>query len=314
MQLKRLQFRVSSNAATVLVVAGPTGAGKTAHALELARKHPEVELVNADSVQIYKGLQIGSNKGDLIAHHSDLEVSLKYGEQEIKHKPQAYVELPRVPVWLLDVLHPNQELAVSYYQDWARAVIADILRRGKTPLLVGGSGLYLNAALFDYNFANNQSSNSMRFELPESVTELKALLQRNGIDFSQLNNSDSNNPRRLQNLYLRQGAPQFESTELKPLYNLDVYLLEPELAELKLKLIARAREMLAAGLVAEAESLQREFGQDLAGQLQVAAGYRQVFTKAEPLAEAIAKSHIKLARKQLIWNKKYLTSASRRTV
>ena len=110
----------------VIVIVGPTASGKTALSLALAERLGG-EVVNADSVQLYRGLDIGSAKASA-------------------------EELARVPHHLIDVLEVDEEASVAAFQRDARAAIAEIAGRGKVPLLVGGSSLYVRAVIDDLDF------------------------------------------------------------------------------------------------------------------------------------------------------------------
>jgi tRNA dimethylallyltransferase len=110
----------------VMAIVGPTATGKTALAIELAR-HFDGEVVNADSMQLYAGMDIGTAKPDI-------------------------VERAGVPHHLLDVWPIAQAASVARYQELARVAITEISSRGRVPILVGGSGLYIRAALDQLEF------------------------------------------------------------------------------------------------------------------------------------------------------------------
>ena len=110
----------------VIVITGPTGTGKTELSLFLAKKL-NGEIINADSTQIYKGLDIATNK--------------------IK-------DTKNIPHHLFDIQDLTEDYTVFDYQKDARKIIDDILKRNKIPILVGGTGLYIKAALYDYKFTN----------------------------------------------------------------------------------------------------------------------------------------------------------------
>ncbi len=112
---------MASPASPLIAIVGPTGAGKSALALEVAREH-EGEIVSCDSLQVYRGLDIGS---------------AKVGEKERRE----------VPHHLLDVVEPDQDFSAAEYARLARAAVREIALRGKLPLVVGGTGLYLKALL-----------------------------------------------------------------------------------------------------------------------------------------------------------------------
>ncbi|MEO5364251.1 MAG: hypothetical protein H7838_11600, partial [Magnetococcus sp. DMHC-8] len=107
------------SASRLIFLMGPTASGKSALAMALARRFP-LEIVNADSVQLYRGLEIGSAK------------------------PTAW-ERQQVPHHLLDVTTPDRPFSADRYREAAWEVVADCQRRGRVPLFVGGSGLYFRA-------------------------------------------------------------------------------------------------------------------------------------------------------------------------
>jgi len=128
---------------THLALVGPTASGKSALALEVARALGDVELVSVDSMQVYRGLDIGTAK------------------------PSA-AEQARVPHHLIDVADPTDEWSVVRFQQEARAAVADIESRGKRALLVGGTGLYVQAVIDPLTFP------------PEDRTVRDAILARAG--------------------------------------------------------------------------------------------------------------------------------------
>lgn len=122
---------------SIIVIAGPTGVGKTKLSIELA-KRVNGEIINADSMQVYKGLDIGTAK-----------VSDEEKEGILHH--------------LFDIVNVGEIYTIYDYQRDCRSIISNIISRGKTPIIVGGSGLYIRAALFDYklDFENKKNDYSM---------------------------------------------------------------------------------------------------------------------------------------------------------
>ena len=110
----------------LIVIVGPTASGKTALAIDLAKKY-DGEIICADSRTVYTGMDIGTAKPTS-------------GEQE------------QVPHWGIDLVEPDVRYTAGRFQAYAKDKIADIRRRGKLPLLVGGTGLYVDGLIFDYNF------------------------------------------------------------------------------------------------------------------------------------------------------------------
>ena len=134
----------------IIVIMGPTGVGKTKLSIALAKKY-NAEIINGDSVQVYKGLNIGTSKV------TDLEM------EGIKHH-------------LLDILEVDEDYSLYDYQNDARRVIEDIKKRGKNIILVGGTGLYIKSVLYDYNLSkevnNNQYGDKSTKELYDMLKEM----------------------------------------------------------------------------------------------------------------------------------------------
>lgn len=160
----------------VLVILGPTASGKTSLAVNLAYKF-NGEIVSADSRQVYRGMDIGTGK--------DLK------EYVVKGK--------KIPYHLIDVVNPNDDFNLAKYQKLAGEAIAKILARGRLPIIVGGTGLYLQALVDGYQLVDRAPETKRRQELEAlSLAELYDLLERRKPEFAHnLNNSDRNNPRRL---------------------------------------------------------------------------------------------------------------------
>lgn len=116
------------NKIKLIVLAGPTAVGKTEFAIEIA-KRLDGEIVNCDSMQIYKHMDIGSAK------------PTKEERREVPHH-------------LVDFINPTEEFSVAKYQKYARECIFDINRRGKVPILSGGTGLYIDSVIYDMDFSN----------------------------------------------------------------------------------------------------------------------------------------------------------------
>ena len=117
----------------IIVIVGPTGVGKTKLSIELAKKY-DGEIINGDAIQIYKGLDIGSAK-----------VTEEEKEGIIHH--------------LFDIKEVSEEYSIYNYQKDCRKIIEDILLREKTPIIVGGTGLYIKSALFDYELSEENNIN-----------------------------------------------------------------------------------------------------------------------------------------------------------
>jgi tRNA dimethylallyltransferase len=219
----------------------------------------------------------------------------------------------------------------------ARAIIADIHKRDRTPILVGGSGYYVASVVYsDYQFSpvtvESETVVSSKHQELFSTEELQEALLALGFQRELINNSDWHNPRRLQN-YLRkikEGRSQVDTQVAKRFsafsnYELEVHSLNPSAQDLRSRLAERVEEMFAKGLLQEVAELSLTKS-ELSPRISLAAGYRELLayldthpdyrrvtetipaTDLELLKKQVLQSHLKLARKQIVWNKKYFAN------
>lgn len=130
----------------VIVIAGPTASGKSSLAIELA-KRVNGEIVSADSMQIYKGMDIGTAK-------------VPKGERSVPH-------------FGIDIVSPDQSYSAALFQDYSRKCFDEIASRGATPILCGGTGFYIRAALDDYSFPKGEQENNPIRDHYQKVLEEK---------------------------------------------------------------------------------------------------------------------------------------------
>jgi len=167
---------MTNNINKAVAVVGPTAAGKTKLAIALAHKY-QGEIISADSRQVYKGMDIGTGK--------DLDDYYNNGQPISYH--------------LIDIVEPTKNFDVANYQRLARQALADILNRQRLPIVVGGSGLYLQALIDNYQLSPVPPDNALRQKLEKlSVQELyQKLTEVSPALANKLNNSDRHNHRRL---------------------------------------------------------------------------------------------------------------------
>lgn len=274
----------------LLTVVGPTAAGKSAVALGLAEKLSG-EVVSADSMQVYRGMDIGTAK------------------------PSAQERL-RVPHHLIDVADPSDNFSVADYQRLARAAIADISARNKLPLLVGGSGLYVRAVIDRFNFPKGTVDSALRRRLEERVAKeggaaLHAELKK--ADPTAAAKIDPRNSRRViraleVNILTgkRFSSYQTEWTKRESDYDLAMIGLSQSPEKLCAKIEKRVEEQLELGLLDEVRALKdRGFGSSLtSGQ---ALGYKELLQHLEgtcslEAALSIVKTKtMRLAKAQRTW-------------
>ncbi|MDP3888685.1 MAG: tRNA (adenosine(37)-N6)-dimethylallyltransferase MiaA [bacterium] len=180
----------------ILIICGPTATGKTKLGIQLAKKF-NGEIVSADSRQVYKGMDIGTGK--------DIGRAKWEGRSgpPASASPQAMRAgkwmMDGVPVWMLDVASPDQKFSVALYVELAGQVIGDIWRRGKLPIIVGGTGFYIKGLVDGIETLGVEPDWELREKLKDKKTEeLKNILQDVWPQhFLEMNESDKNNSRRL---------------------------------------------------------------------------------------------------------------------
>lgn len=234
----------------VLVIVGPTGVGKTSFSLECAKKY-NGEIISGDSIQIYKGLNIGSAK-------------IKEEEKEnIKHH-------------LIDIKEPNENYSVKEFQDKGREIIESLFKENKLPIIVGGTGLYIKALLYDYTFfdeenRDDQLSNMSNEEIYKEIEKKdpKALL-----------NIHINNRKRLVralNIIRKHntGISNIkDKQEHKPIYDIKIIGLTKDKEELLNMVDKRIDKMIEEGLVNEIKDLLNK-GISFNNQSMQAIGYKE---------------------------------------
>ncbi len=269
----------------VLAVVGPTATGKSELALDLAEAHGG-EIINADSMQLYRGMDIGTAK---------VPVDERRG---IEHH-------------LLDVLSVREEASVAAYQTQARAIIDDLLARGRVPILVGGSGLYVRAALEDFEFPPTDPHVRAHFE-HRAETEGPGLLH------DELRAKDPEAAARIERANTRRIVRALEVIELtgKPfsaslpdptyIYPTTAIGIAVDTPELDARIAQRAAQMFASGLIEETEHLLT-LGLAEGKTASKAVGYAQAIdviegrTTIPEAIEATALATRQLARRQRTW-------------
>ncbi len=275
----------SSLRPTVVVVLGPTAVGKTSLSLELAQSLGG-EVINADSMQLYEGLDIGTAK---------LSAGSRRG----------------VPHHLLDVWGINHTATVAEYQSLARRAIADVATRGRIPILVGGSGLYLNAAVDDMRFPGVDPAVRAKYE--RELDRLGApalhavLAARDPAAGARIEQANGRRIVRALEVIELTNAPYPADLGVPPaLYPTVMVGLNRDRSELDDRIELRVDQMLAAGFVDEVRDLL-DHGLATAPTASRALGYAQIASHLRgetDLATAREKTIVatrRYVRKQLSW-------------
>ena len=277
----------------ILCIAGPTASGKTALAVELA-KLLNGEVVSCDSMQVYRRMNIGTAKPTV-------------------------QEMQGIPHHMLDVADPQEDFSVSRYCELATPIVDDILARGKTAIIAGGTGLYMDALIRGNSFAPYPSTGRRE--------ELEMLADREGIDAvlarlqvvdpasaERLHPSDKKRIIRAMEVYLETGKTitqhNLETQAIPPRYYPIWFALEDEdRAELYRRIDNRVEQMLAFGLLDEIRSLL-DSGIPKKCTAMQAIGYKE-FVEAldgnctiEDATALVQQSSRHYAKRQLTWFRK----------
>lgn len=253
-------------AATVAVI-GATASGKSTVAMEVARKAPGVELVSIDAMQVYRGMDIGTAKP------SPAE------QAEVRHH-------------LIDLVEPAEEFTVARFQAEYRQAVAGVHQRGGTPLLVGGTGLYLRAVIDDLDLPKQYPA--VRAELDELTTE-DLYLRLQELDPQAATKMEPTNRRRVlraTEVCVGSGRP-FSSygpgIDAYPPSDVTQVALRWPRAELAARIEARVLAMMGGGLLEEVRGLLRSDQPELSRTARQALGYKELIDHLEghcTLAEA----------------------------
>ncbi len=261
----------------IVVVVGETASGKSDLALSLAEKF-NGEIIAADSWTVYKDFSIGTAKPNR-------------------------AERDRIPHHLLDITDPREGFSAAEYKREASSAIVDIVSRQKLPILVGGTGLYIDSILFNYSFLSPPSTD-MRAELnSRSIDELLDMINAAGYG---LEGIDVRNKRRLIRLIESSGARPVRSAELRP--NTLIIGVQVPREELRERIAHRIDVMLDSDLEAEVATLAKKYGWDAEPMKGI--GYREFheyFDGSQTISETrerIISSTMNLAKRQRTWFKR----------
>ena len=273
----------------LLVICGQTGTGKTSLAIFLAKKF-NGELISADSRQVYKGLNIGTGK-------------------DLKE-----IERSKIKIWGYDLVDPKKNFSVGNYIRFAQKATFDIQKRGKLPILVGGTGLFIKGVIDGIPTAFVPRNLKLRKNLGEKdAGELfEILAQLDPIKAGSMNRSDKLNPRRLiRGIEVVTWGLERKTPRLfkKPKYELLVIGLQASLGSLSNKIEKRVDKRIKDGVEAEIKKLISS-GISWDSQSMTSLGYRQwrdYFEKKVTKEEVInnwKKEELRYAKRQLAWFKK----------
>ena len=276
----------------VIVICGPTASGKTSLSVELAKKC-NGEIISADSMQIYKDMNIGTAK------------VTQEEMQGIKH-------------YMIDIVSPTERYSVAEFKVQAEKAIEEILKNGKTPIIAGGTGLYVNSLIYNIQYNDIKIDEEYRKYLEERVEKegLQSLYEEaKKIDSEAMKSISQNDKKRILRvleMYNQTGKTKTElekeSRKEEVKYDYKVYAINWEREELYKRINKRVDIMIKQGLIKEVEKILKKY--DKFPTAMQGLGYKEVveyldkkITKEE-MIEKIKMESRRYAKRQITWFKK----------
>ena len=277
----------------VIVIVGPTASGKTSLSIELAKKI-NGEIVSCDSMQIYKDMDIGSAKPS------------KEEMQGIKH-------------YMIDDVIPTQRFSVAEYKKKAELAIEEILKNGKVPIVVGGTGLYANSLIYGIEYSNIEFDEKYRkklMEIAQSEEGLKSLYEEaKRIDkkaMEKISPNDQKRILRILEIYNATGKTKTEQEEIsrknEVKYDYNVFAINIERPILYERINKRVDMMIEQGLIEEVSKLIEKYPEFPTAMQAI--GYKEIvqyfdgkITKEEAI-EKIKQETRRYAKRQITWFKR----------
>lgn len=276
----------------VIVICGPTASGKTALSIELAKKI-NGEIVSADSMQIYKDMNIGTAKPTIDEM------------QGIKH-------------YLLDFVSPEERYSVAQYKQDAKRAIKEIIKKGKTPIIVGGTGLYVDSLIYEIEYNDIKIDEEYRNKL-ETIVEKNGLeelykkaLEIDPVAMEKISKNDKKRIMRILEIYKATGKTktqqELESRKKPVEYDYRIFAINWDRKILYQRINKRVDIMIEQGLVNEVKNILDKY--DKFPTAMQGLGYKEVvdyingiYTKEE-MIEKIKMETRRYAKRQLTWFRK----------
>ena len=277
----------------LIILAGPTASGKTSVSIDLAKRLGG-EIISADSMQVYKYMDVGTAK-----------ISVEE-MQGVKHH-------------LIDVLDPKEDFNIVKFQNMVKCSIEEIVKNGHIPILVGGTGFYIQSVIYDIDFNNEDDNSSVRKKLEEEYDTLGADFMHEKlkkIDIVSAQNIHKNNKKRIIRAieyFLMNNEPISSHNEVqrekKSPYDYRFFVLNPPRDILYERINKRVDIMVENGLVDEVKKL-REMGLSTANISMQGIGYKEIIeyldgeVSLETAIENIKQNTRHMAKRQVTWFKR----------
>ena len=280
------------NKPKVIVICGPTASGKTALSIELAKKI-NGEIISCDSMQIYKDMDIGTAKPTLEE------------QKEVKH-------------YLIDFVNPNQRYSVAEYKKDAEKSIKEIISKGKIPIIVGGTGLYVDSLIYGIEYHEIELDEEYRKQLEKEIEEkgLESLYNKaKEIDSKAMEKISPNDKKRIMRvleIYKATGKTkteqEIESRANEVEYDYKVFAIKMDREKLYERINKRVDLMLEKGLIEEVQNILKKY--DEFPTAMQGLGYKEVVeylegkTTKEEMIDKIKMQTRRYAKRQITWFKK----------
>lgn len=265
--------RVERSQPPLIVIVGPTASGKTSLAIDLAACYGG-EIICADSRTVYKGMDIGTAKPTL-------------------------EEQSKVPHWGIDLIDPGQRFTAADFKQYARTKIDEIRARGHVPFIVGGTGLYVDGLLFDYQFSDKYDQDVRSRLETYGIEDLHIYCNNNNIELP----ANHKNRRHLIRAIEQKSINNKRNQKLGD--NIIVVGLATGRDELRTRIATRVEQMLANDVVGEAIRLGKKYGWDseamTANVYKLVKLYLKGVLTDKSLKEKNTTSDWKLAKRQMTW-------------
>ena len=273
----------------IILIAGPTGVGKTAASVSVAKKIGG-EIISADSMQIYRKMDIGT----------------------AKIMPD---EMKGIPHHLIDIVEPYDEFSVKDFDDMSKTAIKEMSGRSNIPVIAGGTGLYINAIVYDMDYNKVTTDSEFRNELwkyyeEKGTEELYNILLKHDPETKIEKQNIKRVIRAIEIIKNNGEFRQFSNMKKNSMYDIRMYVLYRERSKLYEIINSRVDHMVKSGLVDEVRSLLND-GLDKSCQSMKAIGYRQIISYLEgeydlnTAIELIKRDSRRYAKRQLTWFRRY---------
>lgn len=273
----------------IILIAGPTGVGKTAASVSVAKKIGG-EIISADSMQIYRKMDIGT----------------------AKIMPD---EMKGIPHHLIDIVEPYDEFSVKDFDDMSKTAIKEISGRSNIPVIAGGTGLYINAIVYDMDYNKVTTDSEFRNELwkyyeEKGTEELYNILLKHDPETKIEKQNIKRVIRAIEIIKNNGEFRQFSNMKKNSMYDIRMYVLYRERSKLYEIINSRVDHMVKSGLVDEVRSLLND-RLDKSCQSMKAIGYRQIISYLEgeydldTAIELIKRDSRRYAKRQLTWFRRY---------